>query len=161
MIKLSSPWCIYARKVEALFSEDPEVRVEFNEEDKELKLFVDNGRKADAIAKLLPDEKTFGNVTIKITVVPANSEEDITTIFNDAFYDNHMFSGVEEVTNPFGDKVRYVLFYPCAAQYYSDDISQYEGMTTMTYADIAKDIFGEQITDVFFSNSVRPIRYYK
>ena len=153
MIKLSSPWCIYARKVETLFDGDREVKVEFNEEDKELKLFVDNGRKADAIAKLLPDEKTFGNVTIKISVVPANNEEDISTVIKNAFNGNYNFSRLEETVNPFGDKIRYALFTPCVAQYYSDDISEYQGMTTTIYADLAKEIFSEQAMDVYFTTN--------
>ena len=59
-LKLSPPWMTYANEVKALFREDKEVRVVYDDEEKKLKLYVDNPRKADALAQLLPAEKTFG-----------------------------------------------------------------------------------------------------
>ena len=71
-MKLSSPWVEFYREIEALFAQDDEVKVVYEEEKNEVKLYVENARKADALAQLLPTEKTFGNVVLKITVIPAN-----------------------------------------------------------------------------------------
>ena len=54
---LSSPWMIYYREVEALFQMDPGVRVIFDDDNRELKLYVEDGEKAYALSQLLPTEK--------------------------------------------------------------------------------------------------------
>ena len=71
---LSSPWVNFYRELEALFAKDPEVKVVYDEEKNDVKLYVDNLAKADALAQLLPVERTFGNITITVTVIPANKE---------------------------------------------------------------------------------------
>ena len=51
-IGLSSPWVVYYREVNALFGQDPEIHVVFDEDKNELKLFVDNSSKAEALREL-------------------------------------------------------------------------------------------------------------
>ena len=48
---LISPWIDFYRQVQALFQEDDEVEVKFNEETCELKIYVENSIKADADRK--------------------------------------------------------------------------------------------------------------
>lgn len=151
MVKMSSPWEIYAHKVSALFQEDSEVSVIFDDENKELKLLVDNPRKADAIAKLLPEEKTFGNVQIKVVVIPANKNETVTDILREAFRDNYAVAYIDEPETPFGT-FKYMVFRPHVVQFFTDDIGDINGNTSTLYQEIAKDVLGDQIHDnnVFF-----------
>lgn len=72
-LKISAPWVLFYRKIEALFKNDPEVRVIFDDEEScDVKLYVENAGKADALMKLLPTVKDFGNVLLTVTVIPAN-----------------------------------------------------------------------------------------
>ena len=71
-LNLSPPWVVYYRKLSAFFKEDSEVRITYDDIEQEIKLYVDNAEKAVALEKLLPKEQNFGNVTLYITIVPAN-----------------------------------------------------------------------------------------
>ena len=53
-VGLSTPWVTYARKVNALFEEDPEVLVDYENDGPTLILYVENAAKADALEQLLP-----------------------------------------------------------------------------------------------------------
>ena len=158
MLKLSSPWDIYAHKVNALFEPDEEVNVVFDNETMELKLYVDNGRKADAIAKLLPEEKEFGNVKIKITVIPSNKNETIMDTIKEAFANNEAVDDICSKKTPMGE-FQYVIFAPRVVQFFSDDISDIDGKTSTLYQDIAKDVLGEKAINVYFCTTNQPFTY--
>lgn len=141
-LKYSSPWDIYYKRIHALFKYDPEVHVTYNEGKNEIKIMVNNGRKYDAISVLFPTEKTFGNVRVKITVIPANDNDTPTwsDLFNDAFRGNLIFSYASHTDNKLG-AFDYIVFSEPAAQYYSDNLFSLGGMTTELYQDIAKEVF--------------------
>ena len=71
-LNLSPPWVVYYRKLSAFFREDSEVKITYDDIEQEIKLYVDNAEKAVALENLLPKEQNFGNVTLYITIVPAN-----------------------------------------------------------------------------------------
>lgn len=132
-----SPWVLFAKKAEALFRYDDEVAVEYDEDEIALTLLVDNQAKADAIAKLMPEEVTFGNVTLRVGVVPCNEELTSEQVFRTAFDCNPVFAGTA-VDETHG--LSYVMYEPVVAQFKSDDISSAFGVTTMTYEQLAKDV---------------------
>ena len=148
-MKLASPWVNFYRELEALFSQDPEVRVVYGEEANEVKLYVENARKADALTQLLPVEKTFGNVTLKVTVIPANemtvSKADL---LSEAFDGNPALSYIQHVDAVIGS-FDYAVFQNRVVQYFNDDLSDINGLKSTLYQDIAKDVFGED-AGVFF-----------
>ena len=92
--KIAPPWIQYSNKIIALFGNDPEIKIEYSNDDVELKIRVANEIKADAIAKLLPHKKYFGNVTLTITIIPANDLESEATLYQNAFNGNPVFSFV-------------------------------------------------------------------
>ena len=68
--KLSSPWVTLYREIEAMFGEDPDIKVEYvagDGNDPIIKLYVEGQDKADAIAKILPETYEFGGVTVSVT----------------------------------------------------------------------------------------------
>ena len=73
---VASPWITYARRVHKLFELDPEVKVSYDNEGPELKLYVESQEKAEALEEVMPNEVEFGNVTMAVTVVPANIAEE-------------------------------------------------------------------------------------
>ena len=144
-MRLSSPWEIYHKQIVALFEQDSEIKVTFDEESYELKLFVNNSCKADALAKLLPSEKTFGNVVVKISVVPANDgkEETKASLIEEAFSGNPALRYIYNAQTPFGE-FDYVVFEARVVQYFNDDMRDLNGNKTTLYQELAKDIIGEE-----------------
>ena len=147
-MKLSAPWIKFCREIEALFAEDPDVRVVFDNEGSEVKLFVDDNVKADALTQLLPEKKTFGNVELKITVVPANNAVSTADLVDRAFSGNPALLYVTKVDTPMGH-FEYAVFRNKVVQFFNDDMSDINGNCSTLYQEIAKDVFSEK-TGVFF-----------
>lgn len=139
-IGLISPWVDYYRQVQALFQEDPEVEVSFDEGSNIIKVYVQNDIKADAISKILPEEKTFGNVTVSISVIPANEHpDDPVVLMQHAFNGNPAFEGVQTFDTPFGT-MNFAIFAKEVVQYYNDDMFNIFGLKSTLYEDIARNV---------------------
>lgn len=152
-LKLSSPWVLYFRKVEALFEQDPDVTVEFDDANYELKLYVESAVKAEALQQLLPEEKEFGNVKIKISVIPADTDSvDKVSLIRRAFAGNPALVDVE-VVELFGKDITYFLFEKEVVQYYSDDLSDIHGITSTLYQTLAREVIGDG-EDFYFCTDV-------
>ena len=151
---LSSPWVNFYRELEALFAKDPEVKVVYDEEKNDVKLYVDNLAKADALAQLLPVERTFGNITITVTVIPANKEgASKIQLFRTAFEGNGAFNYTASAEGIFTNPIHYVVFANEVVQYFNDDLSDAHGVRSTLYQDIAEDIF-ENHESVYFCTNV-------
>lgn len=146
IIKKSAPWVTYYREVNELFKKDKDVFVVFDEENVELKIYVKDQIKASAIQYLMPTEKEFGNVVLKIDVIPANGKElrevstsNIVTIACDAFRDNDAVYMVTDVRAVF-DLV-YVIFRKEVVQFFDDNIGDINGNYSTLYEVIARNVF--------------------
>lgn len=141
-LKLSPPWITFVHEVEALFAKDPEVKVVYNDEERLLKLYVDNTDKAIALEKLIPDKKRFGNVVVKISVVPPNLDEvPKEELFGKAFSGNPVLHGIASYDTPFGH-VTYVVFQRKVVQFFNDQMDDINGNKSMLFQEVAKDVFG-------------------
>ena len=148
IIKKSAPWVTYYREVEALFEKDEEVFVVLDEENVELKIYINNQSKASAIQYLMPTEKEFGNVILTIEVIPANGmkmrnvdEASILDIVCDAFRENdavYMVTGVRSMFD-----LIYVIFRKEVVQYFDDNLGDINGNCSTLYEVIARDVFGD------------------
>lgn len=142
-VGISSPWVSYYHKLQALFGEDPDIQLAFDNDGPEAELFVSNTDKAEALGRLLPGEVQFGNVTLKIAVVPANIEWDEKALMEKAFTGNPMFSKVLKLdvgsTNPF----TYVVFARKVVQFYDDNLGDPHGNVTTLAQDLAKELLTE------------------
>lgn len=151
--KIYAPWVIYFKQLEAFFDKDPDVDVAYLNAKCEVNLFVKGTAKADALSKLLPTEKTFGNVTLKINVIPANEDEtDRFTLIKKAFAGNEAVSDIVEA-NVYGNDMRYVIFEKEVVQYDNDDISDFNGVCSTLYQDLAKELIGED-EGIYFCTEV-------
>lgn len=137
---LSAPWDTWAKKAHALFEQDDEVAIEYDGDAPSVTLLVDNPTKADALARLMPESVEFGNVTLKVAVVPANDEQSAEQLFRAAFDGNPAFAGTEVEGMPDGSPVTFALFEPACAQWFADDLQNPYGLQTMTYEQVAKDV---------------------
>lgn len=149
-IKLSPPWIEFYREMDALFGDDPEVRVEYDDESVVIKLYVDNQEKAQALTKLLPVKKDFGSITIGIQVIPANGLTfGLTDLFRQAFAGNPALSYIGAAEGPFANQLDYVVFRNKVVQFFNDNIGDINGLKSTLYEDIAKNVF-EYIPGIFF-----------
>lgn len=152
-MKLSSPWITYVHEIQKMFERDSEVRVMYDDENKEVKLFVDSIQKAEALEKILRHERTFGNVVLKITVVPSNKEKDILDVFNDAFFGNTALLYTVPLKSPLGIH-RFVVFDGKVVQFYNDQLDDPNGNKSTLYQEIAKDIFDDKFAVNFCTEVV-------
>lgn len=142
-IQLAPPWQTYISELVMMFGEDPEIRIVYDEPGREVKLYVSDTIKADALSKILPMKKRFGNVTLKITVVFPNleeKEESVLSLFKKAFRDNPVLEYTYNANSPFGS-INYVVFRNQVVQFYNDQINDINGNKTTLFQEIAKDLF--------------------
>ena len=149
-LKLSPPWVTYVRKIEALFGEDPDIKIEYDEANLILKLFIENPTKADAIQQLLPTEKVFGNITLAVQVIPANKPQRKIDIFQKAFEGNPVFSYAVSVDGISSNDYNFVVFRHKICQFWNDQMNDINGNVSTLYEDVARDIF-ENADGVFFN----------
>ena len=161
-VKLSSPWQTYVNELKAMFGEDPDITIRFNDDEKIVSLYVAKPPKAEALEKLLKHEVTFGNVTLSVNVIPPNENEiDILDTFEDAFSGNPALSFVIPIESPLGSH-RFVVFENKVVQFFNDQLDDMNGNKSTLYQDIARNIFDEKLavnycTDVKSASLAKPL----
>lgn len=164
-LNLSSPWVLFYHEVKAMFEQDDEVNVIYDDtslDSPKLKIYVDSDYplKALALTRLLPATKDFGGFELQITVIPSNSSRqairkgyhsgvctEITElhtpqeIFLAAFRNNKALSDVVGVSGIYSNPMFYVVFQRKVVQYFTDDLGDLNGVRSTLYQDIAKEIF--------------------
>ena len=166
-LKLTSPWHTFYNELKAFFREDPQVTVLFDEDNMEIKVLVRNSHKAEALSYLLIDSHQWGDTKLAVTVMPANSVDQITkesiklladTKNLDAMYccalsGNDEFSEVSTIQSALGFDAVYVVFEKNVVQYYTDNIGDLHGIKSTLMENIARDIFVPH-PGVFFCTEV-------
>lgn len=160
-LKLSPPWVLYYKKLNTLFEYDKDVLVIYDEDEMEIKLYCSDNNKSEALSFLLPNTISFGDVELKIVVIPSNEktnkvkitinnpETAIYVLFNT---NNDYVENVEVIPTPFG-KFTYVIFIKEVVQYFEDNLSDFYGVKSTLCEDIAREIF-KDIDGVFFCTSI-------
>lgn len=147
-VKMSPPWVVYWRELEALFGQDPEIEIEFDEDALTIDngspncscyIYVNNGTKAEALNQLLPTKKVFGNVTLYIDIIPTNTDKTLAQYYVDAFTGNPIFEGRYCLGE--GSAFHYMVFKNEVVQFYSDTLADPNGYTSTLYQDIANKVF--------------------
>lgn len=163
-LKFAPPWVTFANKVKAMFGDDPDIAVVYENAVPKVIVTVNGTNKAAAIAALLPTEKKIGNVTLYVDVttpdgsplgevsVPTEKAE----LFEAAFKNNPAFSFTRCVDYAFiTNKITYVVFANRVVQFFNDNLNDNFGNISTLYQEIAKDIFDPDITNgVFYSTDI-------
>ena len=143
-VGLSAPWVKFYREINALFGDDPDIRVVYDEDNVITNIYVEDADKADALTQLLPVEKEFGNVTMQINVIPANTMSATkASLITRAFRGNPAYSYGTTVEGIFSSPIHYVVFKNKVVQYFNDDLGDVNGNCSTLYQEIAKDVIGE------------------
>lgn len=144
-MKLSPPWITYYKELKALFAQDEEVRVIFDQVDMEIKVFVDNAVKAEALRTLLNETVTFGNITLRITVVPSNTlGDEYANVYQTAFKGNGAFVNMICIDCPLGN-YNYVVWQCSVVQFFDDNLGDPNGNCSTLYEAIARDVLKPQL----------------
>lgn len=155
-LDLSSPWEIFYKEIEAMFGMDPEITIRIDRDEYTVRLYICNTDKADALSQLLPMEKEFGNVKVKIAVIPDNDEDTKATLYEKAFRDNPAFEYVDVNGNPaMGLPSTFVIFRKEVVQYFNDSLNDPNRICSTLYQNIAPDIFGAD-PEVHFCTAYEP-----
>ena len=155
-LKLSPPWIRLYKEIDALFSGDDDILVVYDDENIEVKLYVQDLNKADALASVLPATREFGGAKLRITVIPPNEDMRTTipslnneeSVFRTIFANNANVNSTRTINTPFG-VITYVVFQKEVVQYFEDNLSSYYGICSTLYESIARDVFVET-NNVFF-----------
>lgn len=141
-LELVSPWVNYCKCVEVLFQRDENVTVKYNTGTPTLIIYATEADKAYALSKLFPEEKEFGNVTLKICVEKPKKPETDAELVEAAFKGNHAFSCMKDITTPYGGGgLKVAVFKAEVVQYFNDDIGDPNGLRSTLYQELAKEVF--------------------
>lgn len=144
-VSISAPWYTYYREIYALLGTDPAIKIDFDDEKMVLTLYVTGDAKATALAHLLPAEKEFGLIKMKIIIIPGNEKKQKVDYLADAFSGNPILSYIFRVpidvtqSNP----MSYVAFRNEVVQYYNDNLGDPHGNVSTLSEILARDVFGE------------------
>jgi hypothetical protein len=148
-LRISPPWITYINYLEALFDGDPQIafNVNYSAENPSVTLATNNPDKAAALAKLLPEEKWFGNIALKITI-DCNTMSNCAFVsakelFETAFSGNPAFAYVVVPENVYYIAFTYVVFKNCVVQFFNDNLNDPHGVISTLYQDIAEIVFAD------------------
>lgn len=160
-LKLSPPWITYLHELTALFDADPQIAFNTTPDQQAITISCNNGDKCAALAKLLPEEKTFGNITFKIAIDGPMSNRAFKSkkeLFETAFEKNPVFSyavaPAEELY--WYPSMTYVVFKNTVVQFFNDNLNDCHGIISTLYQDIAADIFKDnpELDDVYYNTDI-------
>ena len=146
-LKISPPWVIYALKLQALFDGDPQIacNIDWSSAHPSIVIATNNGEKAAALMKLLPEEKEFGNVTMAISVDCPNVSNrafvSAKELYETAFDGNPVFAYVITTGSAWYVSFTYVCFKNVICQFFCDNLRDPRGLISVLYQDIAEEIF--------------------
>ena len=160
-LKISPPWVTYINKLQALFDGDPQIafNVNYDSGNPSVILSTNNGDKATALKKVLPETKVYGNVTLTIDVDGPFTNRAFPTakeLFEVMFENNPAFAYCVAPVDEgywFLDFC-YVVFKNCVVQFFNDNLDDAHGVISTLYQDIASEIFGNTIPGAHYCTDV-------
>lgn len=140
--RLSPPWVTQMNEIKALFGEDPQIKIVYDNEKVVATLYVDDVEKAEAIRRLVQCRVGI----LIINVIPPNNEKcymknaPISTLYDIAFKGNPVYSFSYNVDGVFSNTITYVVFKNKVVQFFNDNLNDIYGNKTTLYQEIASDV---------------------
>ena len=108
-MKLSPPWCTHVSMLNAMFDEDKDITIKYDNDQYTVKIYVNDADKAFALNKIINTWKEYGNIVLRVIVVPPNYEKikketesyDTQSLYEVAFKGNPAFSFARTVQGLF------------------------------------------------------------
>lgn len=161
-LKISPPWVVYVKKVQALFDGDPQIvcNINYSGVNPSIVLACNNGDKVTALQQILPTEVKFGNVVLTIAVdgTPSNrSFVNKKELFDVAFEKNPAYAYTVSPENDGYNwfSIVYVVFKCCVVQFFADNLNDCHGIISTLYQDIAEEVLtGNAVQGIYFNTDV-------
>ena len=158
-LKISPPWVIYMNKLQALFDGDPQIAFNIDYTNMTVALSGYNGEKNAALQRLLPAEKKFGNVALKIVIdgpianIAFQTQKDL---FDAAFDGNPVYAySVTPGNDVWFFSSTYVVFKNCVVQFFADNLNDCHGVISTLYQDIAAELFEDaDLHGVYYNTDI-------
>lgn len=161
-LKILPPWTIVIRKLEALFDGDPQIafNCDFSGSNPTVILACNNGDKVVALQQILPEEISFGNISLKVIIDGTPSNRAFTSkveLFDTAFSGNPAYAysvcpcedGYQWICST------YVVFKNCVVQFAADNLNDCHGIISTLYQTIAEELLtGSATNGVFYNTDV-------
>lgn len=157
-LRLEAPWYTYQKKLFALFERDPDILVgdliqnDDSDSDYVINIEVMNHEKFEALDRVLPTYKYYGNVSVRILLYDEENNDVMPGIdlYETIFKDNPILEDIRTLKDASGFDHGYVRFKPEVVQFFDDNISDYNGNWSGLAADIAKEVFENDSTGMHF-----------
>ena len=158
-LTLEAPWYTFQKKVKALFERDPDIIVGevVESEDGKTNFYFDievrNHEKFLALDRTFPKVKTFGNITLGITLYDEENgirEENRIDLYKTIFQGNPIVKDIREVDDFAGAHHGFVRFKPEVIQFHDDDTSDFNGNWSGLAQEIAREIFSDECAGIHF-----------
>ena len=157
-LKMSPPWITYVNELNAMFGNDREIGIVYDNARPAVTLTVENPEKAAALAYLLPELVYFGGVDLEIVIDGEMSNRAFPNkkeLFDIAFENNPIYAFSHEVKDVFSNSIVYVVFKNRVVQFFNDNLSDIYGNVSTLYEDIADDLFEDcDLRGVFFCTDI-------
>ena len=157
-VKISPPWTTYYRELVELFKKDKEIFIEFDKNKNEIEITTTKYEKSLALKKVLPCEKDFGGVKLKINVVYKEPKMDAINAFKELAINNPIFK-YTYVFPTSANPIAYVVFAKEVVQYWNDDMSDPHGITSTLYENLAREVFSENPVIIFSTDSDKTLAW--
>lgn len=147
-LKISPPWVTYVNEVTALFGNDPDIEIRYENAGPKVVVSVKSPDKAAAIAKLLPEKVNFGNVDLEVVIDTPNGISDLAfpsnkLLFDTAFDRNPVYAFSRAVEDVLSNAITYVVFKNRVVQWWNDNLGDIYGNISTIYQEVAADVFKE------------------
>ena len=158
-LRIEAPWYSFQKKVKALFEQDPDITVgevvemTGGEAQYGFDIEVRNHKKFLALDSVFPKTKTFGNVTIGITLYDEENglkQDNVVEPYRAIFEGNPIVDDIRDVTDFTGTRHGYVLFAPKVIQFFDDNAADYNGNWSGLAQDIAREVFSDEFRGIHF-----------
>ena len=158
-LKLAPPWITYVNKLQALFDPDPQLAFNIDYDEMTVTIAGNNGDKNAALWCLLPEEKIFGNIVLRIVIDGPVSNIAFTTqkaLFDTAFDGNPIYAySVTPGDESWFYSATYVVFKNCVVQFFNDNLNDCHGVLSTLYQDIASEIFEDaDLNGVYYNTDI-------
>ena len=156
---IEAPWYTFQKKVKALFDQDPDIVVgeiykpEDGEFDYAFDLEIRNHRKFLALDRVLPKDRTIGNVTLGICLFDEENsavKDCEADLYKTIFEGNPIVKDVKDVQDFTGTRHCFVRFRPNVVQFPADNLNDYSGNWTGLAQDIAGEVFDSETIGIHF-----------
>lgn len=160
---LEAPWETFKKMVWNLFAQDPEIDVadtliEGDDDcDYVLNIEVKNHAKFEALDRVMPQYKIFGNVVLKIVLFDVENigVNPGVALFETIFKGNPILQDVKNVVDAAGASHGYVRFKPEVVQFFDDNLADYSGNWSGLAEDIAREVFENDSTGMYFCTAAK------